>query len=156
MRSAAANSPAVQNVSNSSRSSGSSSTSMLAGNWNCPPPISSRMMSMMRGMVLHRPVDRGIEIAAVEDDVAVVERLAGFDLAVDHRVEAGLHRGEPRQRLTHRRNVARAGEARDEARDAEHEAQLRAEPHVGLMVRDHMRRGLDVDVARQRRDCRGR
>jgi hypothetical protein len=32
MRSAAANLPAVQNVSNRSRNSGSSSTSMLAGN----------------------------------------------------------------------------------------------------------------------------
>ena len=65
------------------------------------------------GMIFHRPVNGGVEIAAIEDHEAIVEWLTGFDLAVDHGLVAGLHCGKPAERVADHRNVARAGEARD-------------------------------------------
>src|SRR5271166_1574545 len=85
-------------------------------------------------MVLHRPMDGGIEIAPVEDDKSIIERLEGLDLTIDHGAVARLHGGKPRERVAHRRDVTRPGEAGDEARDADEKPQLRGEAHVRLMV----------------------
>ena len=46
-------------------------------------------------MVLHSPVNGGVEVTPVENDKAIVERLIGLDLSVDHGIVARLHCGEP-------------------------------------------------------------
>src|SRR5262249_27047470 len=95
MRSAAANSLAVQKVSNRSRNSGSSRTSMLAGKLKLAATHQLAHDVDQLGMVLHGPVNGGIHITSIEHDEAVGERLAGLDLSIDHGIVAGLHGGEP-------------------------------------------------------------
>ena len=103
-------------------------------------------------VVVGAPVQRRIDVAAVDGVIAVRMRLAGVDLAHDQAFERRLHRGEPAERELHRRHVPRAVHVGDLAGDADDQLELSRKPHVGLVVghgvagRAHVDRARHLDV----------
>ena len=98
-------------------------------------------------VVLGAPVDGGVHHVPVVVHIAVAQVCEVVDLALDHAVDHAVLRGEVTDFVPHRRHRVDAGRFRHPPRETEEQPQLRAVADAGLMVRERMGRGAEIDLA---------
>src|SRR5262245_31680492 len=99
-------------------------------------------------MIVSAPVQRRIDIAAIDSVIAWHLYLTAVDLAHDQPFQRGLHCCQPPKRKLHCRVLSRVVGIREFSRDAYNKLELLEEPHIGLMVCHRVTRRAHVDGAR--------